>query len=103
MACRRRGGTYVCTIARSDDETAVQAELHVTRTTGLCSGSGNVLANVAGRADDLGLADVVVAQEDDLERITNIRIVVDDVAYLAHKVNDRLRHPVARSCLATED
>ena len=62
-----------------------------------------MLADVASRADDLRLADVVVLQEDDLEGIANVFVVVDDVADLVDEMDHRLRHPVPRRSLTTED
>lgn len=95
--------TYVRTVTSTDNQTTVQAELHVASTTGFSSGSGDVLADVAGRADDLSLADIVILQEDDLEGITNILVIVDNISNLVDKVNDSLCHPVSWSSLSTED
>ena len=62
-----------------------------------------MLADVGSGDDHLGLADVVVLEEDDLEEITNILVVVDNGADSVDQVNDLLSHPVARGSLATED
>ena len=62
-----------------------------------------MLTNVRGRGDDLGLADVVVLNVNDLQQITNIFVVVDDFANAADKMNDSLGHPVAWSGFASED
>lgn len=94
---------YVCTVACTDDETAVENELHVAGTAGLSTGSRDVLADIRGRADDLGFADVVVLDEDDLEQVTNIRVVVDHTANFTDEMDHSLGHPVARRSLATED
>jgi len=42
-----------------------------------------VLADVGSRYDDLALADIVILNEDDLQEITDIRIVVDNLSYSA--------------------
>lgn len=62
-----------------------------------------MLGDVAGRRDDLSLADVVVFQEDDLEQVAHIRVVVHNVADLVDEVDDSLGHPVSWRSLATED
>lgn len=95
--------TYVCTVASADDQATVQDELHVTGTTSLSTSGGDVLADVGSRADDLGLADIVVFQKDNLEEISNVRIGVHDLSNLADQVDDGLRHPVAGSSLASEN
>lgn len=95
--------TYVGTVAGSDDQTTVENELHVTCTTGLSTGSRDVLRDVGGRNNDLCLRDIVVRDEDNLESIANIRVVVDNITNLVDQVNDGLGHPVTRSSLSTED
>ena len=59
--------THVCAIACSDNHTAVEHKLHVARATCFRACSGDVLADVGSRDDDLGLADVVVLDEDDFQ------------------------------------
>lgn len=102
-ACAEGRGTYIGTVAGSDDQTAVQHELHVARARCLGSGGGDVLADVAGWDDDLGLADVVVLDEDDFQEISNILVIVDNSTNAVDQVDDSLSHPVTRSSLATED
>lgn len=112
---------YIGTIAGSDDETSVENKLHVAGTRCpivfisstillrhrsfnlLCSCSGNVLANVRRGDNHLGLADVVVFQEDNLEQVANVAVLVDNFAHSIDQVNDLLGHPVAGSSLATKD
>lgn len=86
-------GSYIGTIACSDDETSVEDKLHVTcarrpiisqlasnRSTEfvilginpLCACSGNVLADIGGRDDHLSLADIVIFKEDNLKEIANV-------------------------------
>lgn len=62
-----------------------------------------MLADVGGRTDDFGLADVVVFDEDDFEQVADVRVVVDHCAHAVDQVNDRLGHPVSWSSLAAED
>lgn len=95
--------TYVSTIAGTDDQTTVQAELHVARARGLGTSRGDVLGDVTGGRDDFSLADIVVFQEDDLEQVANIGIVVHNVTDLVDEVDDSLSHPVSRRSLATEN
>lgn len=75
-------------VAGSDDQTAVQDELHVGSTGSFGSRSGNVLADVAGGNDDLGLGYIVIFEEDDLEEVSDVGIVVDNTAYLVDEVDD---------------
>lgn len=86
-------GSYIGAIACSDDETSVEDKLHVTCARrpifisvsfwclsgvcpswyhSLCACSGNVLANIRGRDNHLGLADVVIFKENNLEEIANV-------------------------------
>jgi hypothetical protein len=97
------GDFDVGTIAGTDDETTVKNKLHVGSTRGLGTGSRDVLTDIRGRCDDLTLGNVVVLDEDDLQGITNLRVIVDNSANLVDKVNNALGHPVTRSSLATED
>jgi len=62
-----------------------------------------VLANVRSRGNDLGLADIVVLEEDDLQQITDILVVVDNASDLADEMNDGLSHPVPGRSLASKD
>lgn len=62
-----------------------------------------MLRDVTRWADDLGLADIVVLQEDDLEKIANVWVVVHNLSNLVDQVNDRLCHPVSGGSLSTKD
>lgn len=85
------------------DYTSVKHEFHIARARSLGSSGGNMLTDIAGRDNDLSLADVVVFHENNLKQITNLLIVVDDLADLVDQVNNRLGHPVPRRSLASED
>jgi hypothetical protein len=98
----RPSETHISTIAGTNNQSTVQAELHVRGSGGFGTSSGDVLADVAGGADDLSLADIVVFQENDLQQVTNVLVAVDHFPDLVDEVNDRLRHPVSRSSLAAE-
>ena len=69
----------------------------------LGTGSRDVFADIGSGNDHLGLADVVVLEEDNLEQVTNILVVVDNGADSVDQVNNLLGHPVARSSLSTKD
>lgn len=62
-----------------------------------------MLGNIRGRADNFGLADVVVLEEDDLEQVTNICVIVHNRSNRVDQVNNLLGHPVTRSSLSTKD
>lgn len=62
-----------------------------------------MLANVRRRANNLGLADIVVLEENHLEKVANVRVVVHHRADGIHQVNDLLRHPVAGRRFAAKD
>lgn len=62
-----------------------------------------MLADIRSGNDHLGLADVVILEEDDLEQIANVLVIVDDGSDSVDQVNNLLGHPVARSSLATKD
>jgi len=96
-------GTYVGAVAGADDEAAVEDELHVAGAAGLGAGGGDVLADVGGRGDDFGFADVVVLDEDDFEEVADVFVVVDDLADVVDQMDDGLRHPVAWCGFAPED
>ena len=97
------GDFNVGSVASTDDQSAVQDELHVAGPTCFRTCGGYVLADVRGRGDDLGLAHIVVFNIDDLQEITDVFIIIDDLANAADKVNDSLSHPVAWSGLASKD
>ena len=62
-----------------------------------------MLADIRSRNDDFGFADVVVFHKNNLEKITDILVVVDDFANLVDQVDDGLSHPVSRSSFAAKD
>ena len=58
----------------------LSAELHVAGAGGLRAGGGDLLREVGGGDDDLGQADAVVRQEDDLQPVADQRVGVDHLA-----------------------
>lgn len=62
-----------------------------------------MLTNIAGRHDNLSLRDVIVFQENDLEKITDILILVDYSTHAVDQMNDSLSHPITRCSLSTKD
>lgn len=62
-----------------------------------------MLTDITGWTNDLSLADVVVFQEDNLQKVANVLIGVDHSADLVDEMDDSLGHPVSWSCFATED
>ena len=93
----------VGSVACTDDQSTVQDEFHVAGSTGFRTCSGDVLADIRGRGDDLGLTNIVVFDVDDLQQVTDVFVIVHDLANAANKVDDSLGHPVAWSGLASED
>ncbi len=96
-------GTHVGAITSPNDQAAVEHEFHVAGPRGFGAGGGDVLANVRGWGEDLGFADIVILDVDNLEEITDILVIVDDLANAADEVDDGFGHPVSRSCFAPED
>ncbi len=94
--------TYICSVTRADDQTPVEHEFHIARSARLRSGGGDVLADVAGRNDNLRLANIVILDEYTLQQVTNLLVVVDNLPDAVDQVNDGLGHPVAGSSLATK-
>lgn len=69
----------------------------------LSSGGRYVLAEVRGGDDDLGLANIVILDEDNLEEVTDLLVLVDDGSDVVDEVDNLLSHPVARCSLSTKD
>ena len=62
-----------------------------------------MLADVGGWDDDFCFADVIVFNVDDLEKIADVLIIVDDFTNTADQVDDSLCHPVAWGSFASEN
>ena len=68
----------VGTVDGTQEQTAVETELHVRRTGRLRSGGGDVLTDVRRGDEDLSERDGVVREEVEAEEVLGVRIVVDD-------------------------
>jgi hypothetical protein len=90
-------------VQRADGERAVQRQLHVAGAGGLGAGGGDLLGEVGGGNDQLGVGDVVVGDEDDLEPVAHQRVVVHHVGDVVDQADDQLGHAVAGRGLAAED
>ena len=53
-----------------------------------------MLGQFRGRDDNLGLSHIVIGQEDDLEKVTDLRIVIDGLRDGVDQGDDLLRHVV---------
>lgn len=62
-----------------------------------------MLADIRSRADYLRLADVVIRDEDNLQKVANLRVLVHYIGHIVDEMDDGLRHPVTRGCLASEN
>lgn len=117
--------TYVGTIASSNDQSPVEHKLHVASTGSLSTRGGDMFAQIGSRAKEFSFADIIVFNKDDLEQITDIRILVDNLSNGRDETDDGFSlpsllashviyisgedtsvdtyHPVSRSSLATKD
>ena len=96
-------GAYVGAVAGTDDETAIEHELHVACPRGFRARGGDVLADVGCRSQNLRLADVVVFNIDHFQEIADVFVLVHDLTDCADEVDDRLCHPVARGGFPAKD
>ena len=64
-------------INSTDEQAAVEAELHVRRARGLRTGGRDVLADVRRGDEDLGERDGVVGKEEQAQQVLGVRIVVN--------------------------
>ena len=67
----------VGTVDGTQEQTAVETELHVRRTGRLRSGGGDVLADVGRGDEDLSEGDGVVGEEVKAEEVLGVGVVVD--------------------------
>lgn len=74
----------------TNDKTAIEDKFHVGGTRGLSTRGGDMLTDVGGWYNDLTLADIVVFDENDFQEITNVGIVIDNIADFADQMNDCL-------------
>jgi len=79
---------HVGAVHGADDHPAVHHELHVAGPRGLGARGRDVLAELGGGDDDLGVGDAVVGQEDDLEQAFGLVVVVEDVGDFVDELDD---------------
>ena len=75
-------------------EAAVEAELHVGCTRRLGASSGDVLADIRGRDEDLCEGDGVVGEEEELEVVLGVGVCVDDPSDVDDEANRQLGNVV---------
>ena len=80
---------------------ATNLEFHVSSSGSLCSSSWNLFGQVSCRHDLFSQSDAIVFKEDQLQFVSNIRIIVDDVTNSVEQFDDLLGHVVTWSSLAT--
>jgi len=91
----------ICTIHGTNNEATVHDELHIRSTRCFSTSRRNMLRKLRSWNDDLSGRNVVVWQEDDLEKVANLVIVVDLVADGSDQLDDGLGIVVTWSSLAT--
>ena len=74
-------------------------ELHVACARGLCTSSGDLLAEIGGGDDLLSQGDTVVLQEHALQTFADDGVVVDHACHVVEELDDQLGHVVARGSL----
>ena len=80
-----------------DRERPVQSELHIARTGSFIAGRGDLLGQVCGRVNPLGLLNIVVGQKHYLEAIPHIGIFVQHLAHRVDQLDDQLGHEIPGS------
>ena len=90
-------------VQRAQRQRPVHHELHVRGTRGLLTGHRDLLGDVGGRDDVLSRGDVVVVDEDDLDRLGDHGVVVDELSDGVDELDDGLGPDVAGGGLGTED
>ena len=93
----------VCAVQSSDGQGTVQRELHITGAGGLLASHRNLLGEVGSGIERLGVLDVVVREEDNLEAVGYGGIIVDDVGDGVYQLYDELCHEITRRGLSAED
>lgn len=73
------GDLDVGAIDGTQDETTVEAELHVGRSGSLGTGSRDVERDIRGGDEQLGETDTVVGKEDDLVDVLHVLVGIDDL------------------------
>ena len=85
----------------SNDEAAIHHKFHVGGTRSFCARSRNVLRELRGWDDHLSRGDVVVGQEDHLEKVAYLRVIVYLLLNRSDQLDDGLGGVVGWGCLST--
>lgn len=62
----------------------------------------DVLREFTGRNENLSDADIVVGDHDDLEQVSNVRVIVDGCGHVCDELHNSLGLPVGRKRFSTE-
>ena len=81
-------------INSTDEQTAVEAELHVGRARRLRARGGDVLGDVRRGDEHLGEGDRVVGQEEQAQQVLGVRVLVNNARNVDNETNSQLRNVV---------
>ena len=90
-------------VERADGERAVEPELHVAGARGLHAGGADLLGEVGAGDQDLGQADVVVRQEQDLQPLADRGSAFTTRGHVVDELDDQLGAQIGGGGLAGED
>ena len=93
----------VRTIEGTDDQATIHLELHVGSTGGFGARGGDVLRKFRRRDQRFSQGNVVIRDEDNLEEVTDLRVVVHNVTDVVDESDDALGLQVSGVRLAAED
>mmetsp|Transcript_32108 Transcript_32108/g.44513 ORF Transcript_32108/g.44513 Transcript_32108/m.44513 type:complete len:211 (-) Transcript_32108:1912-2544(-) len=91
----------VGSIHGSNEKSSIHGKLHVRGARGLGTGSRNLLRELSSRNYYFSSGHVIVGNEDNLQEVTNIRIVVDLGSNSVDKFDDLFGHGITCSSLAS--
>ena len=103
LAAGQVGDLDVGAVEGAQRNGAVHHELHVGRARGLLAGRGDLLRDLGGGVDELGVAHAEVGDKADLHDLIDAGIVVDDVGNGVNEADGLLGKGVARGGLAAKD
>ena len=93
----------VGTIEGADSQRAVHHELHIAGSGGLLTGGGDLLGQIGGRVDQLGVLDVEVGDERHPHPIVDFRIGIHSLRDGVDQLDDELGDVIPGRRLAAED
>ena len=94
---------HIGTVQSAQGHSAVEHQLHVAGAGGLRAGRGDLLGNVGGGDDMLGVGAVVVLHEHHFHLIVHLRIIVNHPGDTVNIADNRLGTGIARGGLGAED